>query len=285
MEDERASEVAEAGLNANWGVNAEGRICVLSHDSYFSYLLARPMINHYRGEIGLVVLSKATTRSPKRLMRIWRRSNSRYLAYRTAVQVLSMAAGKLGKSIGSEARRNALKVMTSRNFEKDLRKLRAAGPFQVGVAFNLDQLLKKSVLEEFPLGVVNIHASKLPDGAGVAPALWAYARGEGAIWVSVYKMDTGIDTGPILEQFEVPIAEAASAFAAYETVCRTAGERLPAILDRYLRGDLAPRPQVRSGAESYYGWPDQRFAELMKENGQKFLRPRDISRVLRGREV
>lgn len=219
------------------------------------------------------------------MARIWRRANHKYVVYRSAVHFLSVLAGALGKSIEATAKRYGIKVLRLRNFERELERLQAAGLFKVGVAFNLDQLVKRAVMDLFPLGVVNVHASRLPADAGISPALWAYARGDSAIWVSVYLMDTGIDTGPILDQFEVPVAGSGSAFAAYESVCSAAGERLPGILDRYLRGDLTPRPQVRDGTEPYCGWPDNRFAELLKGSGGKLLTAQDIWRVFRENTV
>ena len=55
------------------------------------------------------------------------------------------------------------------------------------------------------LGNINLHASLLPKYRGAAPIQWAIARGEEVTGVTTMRIDTGLDTGDILLQKEVPI--------------------------------------------------------------------------------
>ena len=51
-----------------------------------------------------------------------------------------------------------------------------------------------------------LHASLLPDYAGGAPLVWAMINGESRTGVTLFEMDDGVDTGPIVGQREVGIS-------------------------------------------------------------------------------
>ena len=49
------------------------------------------------------------------------------------------------------------------------------------------------------------HASLLPKNAGWAPLVWAMLKGEEKTGVSLFQIDSGVDTGPIIDRVEFPI--------------------------------------------------------------------------------
>jgi methionyl-tRNA formyltransferase len=63
------------------------------------------------------------------------------------------------------------------------------------VAYGL--ILPKTILDIFPLGCFNLHASLLPRWRGAAPINRAIMAGDLETGVTVMKMDEGLDTGPI----------------------------------------------------------------------------------------
>src|ERR1700733_774541 len=59
---------------------------------------------------------------------------------------------------------------------------------------------------DLPLfGNLNLHASLLPKYRGAAPIQWAIAQGETVTGVTTMRIDSGLDTGDILQQRELPI--------------------------------------------------------------------------------
>lgn len=72
------------------------------------------------------------------------------------------------------------------------------------------EILKDSLLQIPPLGAINIHASLLPKYRGASPIHRAIMHGEKETGISVIKMVSGMDAGPILNTKVVPIAEDAS---------------------------------------------------------------------------
>ena len=65
----------------------------------------------------------------------------------------------------------------------------------VVVAYGL--ILPKPILDAFPLGAFNLHASLLPRWRGAAPINRAIMAGDAETGVTVMKMEEGLDTGPI----------------------------------------------------------------------------------------
>lgn len=68
------------------------------------------------------------------------------------------------------------------------------------------RMLRPEVLAIFPMGVVGSHPSPLPWGKGRHPLHWQVSMGMDDYWLSVFLLDEGVDTGPILLQREVRTA-------------------------------------------------------------------------------
>src|SRR3984957_698768 len=79
----------------------------------------------------------------------------------------------------------------------------------VVVAYGL--ILPKPILDAFPLGCFNLHASLLPRWRGAAPIQRAIMAGDRETGVMVMKMEEGLDTGPIAAERSVPIPPNATA--------------------------------------------------------------------------
>jgi methionyl-tRNA formyltransferase len=97
-------------------------------------------------------------------------------------------------------------------------------------------------------GWINLHASLLPRYRGAAPVQWALVRGETVTGVTTMRIDSGLDTGPILLQAEEAIGEEDTAV----TLGARLAERGAGLMVETLRGlesgSLAPRPQDNTKA-------------------------------------
>ena len=83
--------------------------------------------------------------------------------------------------------------------------LRATGA-DIGVVVAYGKILPLAVLEAFPHGCVNVHASLLPAYRGAAPIQWAIIKGETETGVTIMRLDEGMDTGPMILKRAIPIA-------------------------------------------------------------------------------
>ncbi len=84
--------------------------------------------------------------------------------------------------------------------------LRRAAPDALVVAA-YGQLLRPVVFDLAPHGAINIHASLLPRYRGAAPVNWAIVHGETATGVTTFRIDAGMDTGPMFLSRELAIGE------------------------------------------------------------------------------
>ena len=67
------------------------------------------------------------------------------------------------------------------------------------------QLLPDALLDALPHGFVNLHFSLLPRWRGAAPVERAILAGDTETGVSVMRIDTGLDTGPVYATERTPI--------------------------------------------------------------------------------
>ena len=73
------------------------------------------------------------------------------------------------------------------------------------VVVGYGQIIPQSIIDIAPLGIINVHASLLPELRGAAPIQWSIARGYKRTGVTTMRIDAGLDTGDILLQWETPI--------------------------------------------------------------------------------
>ncbi|SFN29760.1 methionyl-tRNA formyltransferase [Formivibrio citricus] len=92
--------------------------------------------------------------------------------------------------------------------------------------FGWSRLLKKPLLELAPLGVVGFHPAALPANRGRHPLIWALVLGLKKTASTFFFMDEGADSGDILSQREIVIAEEDDAGTLYEKVTQVALEQI-----------------------------------------------------------
>ncbi len=110
------------------------------------------------------------------------------------------------------------------------------------------QLLPQPVLDIPPKGCVNIHPSLLPRHRGAAPVAGAILAGDEFTGVSIMLLDSGMDTGPVLVQAQVPIADIDNTGLLTDKLAQVAARLLPEVLPRWEGGEIKPRAQDESAA-------------------------------------
>jgi methionyl-tRNA formyltransferase len=120
--------------------------------------------------------------------------------------------------------------------------LRAWAPDLVIVAA-FGQILRPEILGLPRFGCLNVHASLLPRWRGAAPIQAAILNGDDQAGVSIMLMDPGIDTGPVLDQREIPIGRDETAGEMAGRLADLGAELLLEILPAYLAGSIRPQPQ------------------------------------------
>lgn len=80
------------------------------------------------------------------------------------------------------------------------------------------QIASHDVLNAPKMGVLGMHPTLLPIGRGRAAIPWAILHGLEKTGVTMFKMDSGVDTGPVVAQLEIPLSPNATATELYNKV-------------------------------------------------------------------
>lgn len=120
--------------------------------------------------------------------------------------------------------------------------LRATGA-ELGVVVAYGKILPPAVLEAFPRGCINIHASLLPAYRGAAPIQHAVINGEDETGVTIMQLDEGMDTGPILLERRVAIGPEETAGELFERLAPIGAEAMLEAIAGLEAGTIEPRAQ------------------------------------------
>jgi methionyl-tRNA formyltransferase len=110
------------------------------------------------------------------------------------------------------------------------------------------QIARQAVLDVPRLGVIGMHPSLLPVGRGRAAIPWAILLGLPETGVTLFKLDGGVDTGPIIAQLRLPVSPRETATSLYRRVndahCSLITSSWPDIVSGQLR--LVPQDSGRA---------------------------------------
>ena len=109
------------------------------------------------------------------------------------------------------------------------------------------QILTAEVLNVFPRGVYNIHASLLPRWRGASPIQHAILAGDAQTGVTVMRTDVGLDTGDMLLVREIPIAPDDTAATLSDKLSALGGECIVEALRKIEDGAAVFAPQPNEG--------------------------------------
>lgn len=76
----------------------------------------------------------------------------------------------------------------------------------IALLAGVHNIIKKNIIDKFPLGIFAIHASLLPHLRGWSPLNWSILLGLKETGVSLFKVSSGMDDGPIVYQHKFIIS-------------------------------------------------------------------------------
>src|SRR6202163_4183887 len=136
------------------------------------------------------------------------------------------------------------RIKTNDEFRAQLTALKPDAIIVVGYG----RIIPQWMLDLPRLGNINLHASLLPKYRGAAPIQWAIARGENITGVTTMKIDSGLDTGDILLQQEIPIAPDDTAETLAPKLASVGAELTVTTLRGLQTATIHPRPQDQAQA-------------------------------------
>ena len=158
---------------------------------------------------------------------------------------------KKGNVIATPVKRyaleNGLNCLQFDRVSQHVAELKALKP-DVMITAAYGQLLSADVLDVAPLGVLNVHASILPEYRGSSPIQTALLCGESETGVTIMKTDIGMDTGDILSMVKVPVLCSDNAQTLTDKLSGIGAELLVKTLPDYAAGKIKPIKQDDSKA-------------------------------------
>jgi methionyl-tRNA formyltransferase len=180
---------------------------------------------------------------------------------------------KLGRSrtVASLFRRRGIEVLTpagSVNAPEFLEALRLRYP-DLLVSVGANQVFRRALIDLAPRGCLNLHSALLPRHRGLMPSFWALKHGDAETGVSVFFVDEGIDTGPLLVQRRFRIRDR-SLDSVLRDAKRAGAEAVVEALAKVRQGgfDLLPND---SGEGSYHSFPTRQDVRDFLGSGNRFV--------------
>jgi methionyl-tRNA formyltransferase len=114
-----------------------------------------------------------------------------------------------GNSVKSVLNKQGVPII---NLEKDINhpaSLNVLKKYEPDLLISIagNQIFKQELIDLAPNGCLNLHTALLPKYRGLMPSFWVLKNNEKETGVSVFFVDKGIDSGPILVQKHLPIDE------------------------------------------------------------------------------
>lgn len=132
-----------------------------------------------------------------------------------------------------------------------------------------NEIFRKELIKLAPKGCINLHTALLPQYRGLMPTFWVLRFDEKETGVSVFFVDEGIDSGPIIVQKRILIGDASQEELIRRTK-RLGMEALAEAVDAISREDVVLMSNnVTEG--SYYSFPSRRDVKAFLAIGKKFF--------------
>ena len=114
---------------------------------------------------------------------------------------------------------------------------------QVIVVAAYGKILPEQILDLPELGCVNLHASLLPQHRGASPISAAILAGDEVSGLCTIAMDKGMDTGDILMETKITIADDDTAGTLHDRMLEPGADLMVKTLEAMAQGQIDPEPQ------------------------------------------
>ncbi len=162
-----------------------------------------------------------------------------------------------------------INLQKSVNHQESLDVLRSYNPdLLISIAGN--QIFKKQLIDLAPKGCLNLHTALLPKYRGLMPSFWVLKNDEKETGVSVFFVDEGIDSGPILVQKRIRIEEGMTQEQLIRKSKKVGMDAIIESINLIYTGtyELIPNPE---SDKTYYRFPKKEDIREFYKKGKKFF--------------
>ena len=132
-----------------------------------------------------------------------------------------------------------------------------------------NQIFKPPILDLAPKGCINLHTALLPKYRGLMPTFWVMKNNEKETGVSVFFVDEGIDSGPIIIQTKIKIGNQTQE----ELITHTKKIGMEAIAKSIdlIQNDEVKLIENNPSEKTYFTFPKRKDVLVFKKIGKKFF--------------
>lgn len=192
----------------------------------------------------------------------------RFFLYYSFQYVKSLLSNNSVKSILKKNDIPIIKLEGSINNKSNLKLISEFKP-DLLVSILGNQIFKKPLIDLAPKGCINLHTALLPKYRGLMPTFWVLKNNEEYTGVSVFFVDEGIDSGPIIVQRKIKIGNQTQR----QLISNTKRLGMECILKaiELIENDqveLIPNPDSE---QTYYSFPTRKDVLEFKQAKKKFF--------------
>ena len=187
--------------------------------------------------------------------------------------ILQYAKGRLGKDVKGVMEANGIETVKLANRVNHPDSLEIIQGFKPDLLVSLagNEIFKQPLFESAKYGVINLHSALLPKYRGLMPSFWVMRHNEEKTGVSVFFVDEGIDSGPIIVQKEVPLLNRTQAELIWKLKYRGADAIVEACNLVAEHGENTPTMANDENIMTYYSRPTKEDVKAFKLIGKKFF--------------
>ncbi|MDB4812986.1 formyltransferase family protein [Akkermansiaceae bacterium] len=154
------------------------------------------------------------------------------------------------------------------NKPSSVAKIKALNPDLI-VSILGNQIFKEQIINLAPKGCLNLHTALLPKYRGLMPTFWVLKNNEEKTGVSVFFVDEGIDSGPILVQKEVVIGNRSQE----QLIRYTKKLGMEAIAEsiKLIKNDQVKLIVNDPEKKTYFTFPTKEDVKVFRANGKRFF--------------
>lgn len=224
-------------------------------------------------EISSCVITKASPFGKRKsflgkILETYKIFGLRFFIYYASKYCSSLLLGKSVKKILKSNHVKIIELVGDINSNQNVKIIKEDKP-DLLISILGNQIFRKQIFDLAPKGCLNLHTALLPKYRGLMPTFWVLKNNEKKTGVSIFLVDKGIDSGPILVQKKIEINDKTQAELIRETKLlgmKAIIEAIQLIQDKKVK--IIPNPDKDA---TYYSFPTRKDVIEFKRTGKKFF--------------
>lgn len=191
--------------------------------------------------------------------------------------VLAITTEKTGELVDFLKEKNVPFLCSRLTNSDDIEHIKSLKP-TVGVLASYGAFLPDSVIDLFPHGILNIHPSLLPKYKGPTPIQTAILNGEKKTGISIIKLDSQIDHGPILDQIEINLTGHETSEELLHDFFAKGAEMIEKIIEEFESGKIPKETPQNHAHETFTDHLDRNSGKIDLKNPPE---PQQLDQMIR----